>query len=426
MAGTSKNYAPTQVQIGPGDVWIIGTAPTDTAIRLTLASNGTPDATAHPGSVHLGMLPGATTLNVKPKLAAMSADQFEISVDSLLTELEGKIETEISQLTSVLLSQLLGIGVYSTGTNANPTAGTNYAQLTFGGNFTVPKACVAIISPSRINSAYFNVVVLYLAYSAGGMKFSLGKTKAASVKATFAGLTDLTRTAGRMVGVIYSTLAATVGGTPTAKNSNVLQIQQGPADLWIIDTYAADALATAPTDTTASGATLAQQVALDAATLTPLAAAHPNAANLGITQGAVEFEVVPKFAEVKADQADGGVDVYLQSASVSMSAELGQGSMTNLAAALGVGTYSLSAGVYAQLTIGGTFQPGAVCVAAIAPKRTAPTKAVVACLYRVHPTEGFTVTVSRTKESTVKVKFDGHTDVNRTAGRTVGIYHEMM
>lgn len=426
MAGTTKNYAPSQVQIGPGDVWVIGTAPTDTAIRLTLAANGTPDATAHPSSVHLGVLTSATTLDVKPKMADISADQFEISVDSFLTELEAKLDTEISQLTSVLLAQLLGIGVYGTGTNSNPVASTNYAQITFGGIYTVPKACIAVISPSRQNSQLYNVAVLYLAYSAGGLKFSLGKEKASTIKATFAALADLTRTAGRMVGVVYQTLVAPTGGTPQAKNSNVLQIQQGPADLWLIDTYAADALATAPTDTTASGSTLPQQVTLDGTTLTPLAAAHPNAVNLGMTQGAVEFEVVPKFATVKDDQTDAPVDVYLQSLSVSISAELKQASMTNLAAALGVGTYAISAGAYAQTTFGGTFQPGAVCVAAIAAKRTAPAKAVVACLYRVDPTGGITWTVSRTKESTVKAKFDAHADVARTAGRTAGIYHEML
>jgi hypothetical protein len=77
MGGTAKGYAPSEIIQGPGDVWVIGTAPLDANVRLTLASDGTPDQTAHPGSVHLGAIASATTTSVKPKVAGIVTDQDE-------------------------------------------------------------------------------------------------------------------------------------------------------------------------------------------------------------------------------------------------------------------------------------------------------------------------------------------------------------
>ena len=46
MAGTTKSYTPAEIVQGPGDLWVIGQAPSDANVRLTLASDGTPDSTA--------------------------------------------------------------------------------------------------------------------------------------------------------------------------------------------------------------------------------------------------------------------------------------------------------------------------------------------------------------------------------------------
>lgn len=401
MASTAKAYAPAEIIQGPGDVWIIGTAPTDAAVRLTLASDGTPDATAHPGSVHLGAIASATTTSVKPKIAEIVTDQDEAPVDSYVTGLDGKIETELSQASSVNLQRLLGVGTYSTG--------AGYKQVTFGGVYTVPKACIAVISPTRADATKYVVSILYIGYSASGFSMSMGKTKAALLKAVFAALSDTTRTAGKQVGVVYQTLASAAGGTPTAKTTDVTQIYQGPADLWVID---------APTD-------VAQRVTL-AADLTPDSTAHPNAVHLGMTTGAIDFSVAPKFDLIEADQFDAPVDVALNTLTAKIEAEMNQSAMDKLARALGVGSYSLSEGAYAQTTFGGTFQPSSLCVAAIGKKRSDATKAVVACLYRVHALDGITWVMSRTKASTYKLSFQGEKDVARTAGRQIGIFHEMI
>ena len=403
MAGTVKSYTPSEIIQGPGDVWFIPTPPTDANVRLTLASDGTPDSTAHPSSIHLGLMAGATTTTVKPKIAEVTADQYDAPVDSYLDELDAKVEADMAQTESSLLQRVLGVAAYS--------AGSGYEQLTFGGINTVPQGCIAVISPSRANPAQYVVSVLYKAVATSGFSLALGRAKAASYKASFTGLTDFTRTLGQQVGVLYQTLINASGGTPTAKDAVVGQIYQGPADLWLI--------APAPTDT-------AQRVTLDATTLTPDAGTHTGAIHLGLTAGAVTFKVTPKIDMVKSDQGDAPVDAWVQSIAASLEAEMQQSAMDKLARALGVGNYTLSAGNYAQCTYGGTNQPPAICVAVIAPKRVAPTKAVVGCLYRVNAADGLSWTASRGKASTYKLQFNGQADVTRTAGRTVGIFHEMV
>lgn len=402
MAGTAKGYAPTEIIQGPGDVWVIGTAPLDASVRLTLAADGTPDSTAHPGSVHLGTIASATTTSVKPKVAGIVTDQDEAPVDSYVTELDAKIETEIAQLSSTNLQRLLGVGTYATG--------AGYKQVTFGGTHTVPTACIAVISPTRANPNRYVVSILYVAYSTSGFNVSFGKAKSALLKAVFEALADTSRTSGKQVGVVYQTLADAAGGTPTAKSTDVTQIYQGPADLWVID---------APTD-------VAQRVTLDAATLTPDSVAHPNAVHLGMTAGAIDFSVTPKLEVIRADQFDAGVDVYLNTLEAKISAEMNQSAMDKLARALGVGNYTLSAGAYAQTTFGGTFQPPTLSVCAIGRKRSDNTKAAVACLYRVNAAEGISWVMSRTKASTYKLGFTAQKDVTRTAGRQIGIFHEMI
>ena len=403
MAGTVKGYAPSEIIQGPGDLWVIGTPPSDANVRITLASDGTPDATAHPGSIHLGAMAAAVTTTVKPKLVSITADQFDCPVDAYVSELDAKIDASMAQMEATKLQRAVGVGVYSTG--------AGYKQVTFGGVLTVPQMCLAVISPTRANPNQYVISLLYLAVATGGFSLALGRAKAADYKASFTGLSDPTRTAGKQIGVVYQTLANASGGTPTAKSTLASEIYQGPADLWLVSP--------APTDA-------APKVALDGATLTPDSATHGASAGLGLTVGAVTFKLTPKIDFIKVYQFDWPVDAYVATMSASIEAEMSQSAMDKLARALGVGNYTLSAGAFAQCTFGGTNQPPAICVAAIGLKRSDTTKAVVGCLYRVNAQDGITWSASRTKASTYKVLFNGLADVARTAGRTVGIYHEMI
>lgn len=403
MAGTSKDYSINEIVQGPGDLWVIGTAPNDAGVRLTLASDGTPDATAHPASIHLGAIQSAITTSVKPKVEPIALDQYDAPFDGYVTDVDAKIEAEMAQTEAQKLQRALGVATYS--------SGAGYKQATFGGTLVVPKACIAAISPTRQNQARHIVSLLYSAVAIGGFSVTMGRAKSSSYKAAFQGISDITRTAGKQIGVIYQTLADAAAGTPTAKDFQLGEIYQGPSDLWLIDP--------APTDA-------AQRVTIDATTLTPDAAAHANAKHLGITEGAATLTVTPKIEMIRGDQFDAPIDVFISSLEAKIEAEMSQSAMDKLARALGVGSYTTSAGAYSQMTFGGTNQPPTISIAAIGRKRLDTTKAVVCCLYKVNSTDGISITMSRQKRSTYKVSFTGLLDPLRTVGRQIGLFHEMV
>jgi len=403
MAGTAKDFNVGEIVQGPGELWVLGTAPTDGAVRVTLASDGTPDATAHPASVHLGAIKSAITVGVKPKMGMINLDQFDAPFDSYVLDLEASIEAEMAQTESAKLQRMLGVATYSTA--------AGYKQVTFGGTLVVPKPCIACISPVRGFPNRYIVSCLYSAVAAGGFTVEMGRKKESTYKTKFLGLSDIARTVGQQMGVVFQTLADAAGGTPTAKNFDVTEIYQGPADLWLISA--------APVDAT-------PRVILDAATLTPDTGTHAACKHLGTTDAAVTLSVIPKIDEISADQFDGPLDVFIASLAAKIEAEMSQSSMEKLNRALAVGIYTLSGGAYAQTTFGGTNQAPKICIAAIGRKRTDTTKAVVACLFSVNSVGGITVMHSRNKKSMYKVTFEGLMDASRTAGKQIGVFHEMI
>jgi hypothetical protein len=200
MSGTptAKNYSVSAINQGPGDLWIIGTPPSDTAQRLTLAPDGSPDSTAHPMSVCLGFTESGINFTMKQKIVDIAVDQMTAPVDAYLESDEAVIEAELSQQSADLLQQSLSTGVYSTA--------SAYKQVTFGGISVVPNFCVAAISPKRIGTLLWVVSLLYRVSSKGGVQITYQRAKKSMHKVQFTGQADITRTAGRNIGVHYETL----------------------------------------------------------------------------------------------------------------------------------------------------------------------------------------------------------------------------
>jgi hypothetical protein len=400
MAGTAKDITLSEILQGPGDLWAVTTAPVDATPRLILASDGTPDATTHGASVHMGAMAEAITTQVKPKLDALQVDTFDGPVAYYATDLEAKIEATLAQVTLSLLQRALGVGTYS--------AGSGYKQVVFGGTDVVPETCIAAISRKRTNAARHVVSLLYKAVATGGFQIALGRSKASQLKIAFQGLADPSRTVGRQVGIVFETLADAAGGTVTAKATAVADIQQGPCDLWLVSP--------APVDGTA-------RVTL-AADLTPDSSAHAASKHLGAPSGETTITVQPKIEWIRIDQCDAPVGAYLSGLETSIEAEMTQAEVLKLSRALGVGSYSTDDATYKQVTFGGGGTPEEFCIAAISPKRSAPTKALCGALFRVSSTEGLQIGMSRSKPGLYKVKFSGMVDAARTAGKQMGVVFE--
>jgi hypothetical protein len=346
----------------------------------------------------------ATTFAAKTKMEHIGADQADGPVDAYMPEMEASIEAELEQMSAAKLQRLLGVGTYATG--------SGYKQFTFGGTTTVPTICLAVISAQRGAPTKAVYALLYKAAATGPLAIAFGRAKPSTFKAKFQGLSDVARVLGPQIGSVIKQLVAPTGVAPTAKDYTPSEIQQGPANLWIVGTPPVDAT---------NRLTLA-------ADLTPDATAHPLSLGLGLTESAITLTITPKIEAIKADQADGPVDFYCVSLETKMEATLAQSAMDKLTAALGLTVgYSIDSGgspAWEQLGIGGATAASQVCVAAIAPKRSDATKVWVGCLYKVISADGISIAMSRAKPNTYKVTFTGLCDLARTAGKQQGIVYE--
>lgn len=198
MAATAKGYSVSDIRQGPGDIWIIGGGVDDTAQRLTLAADGTPDSVAHPASICLGVTEGGITGTVKVKASDITVDQADAPVDRYVEMVEMTISAELAQQSITLLQNALSVGTYSTS--------SGYKQLTIGGTAAIPTACIALISPKRSDATKFDVVLIYKAQSIIDVAKLAARAKKSTHKVTFSGLADLARTAGRQIGNVYETV----------------------------------------------------------------------------------------------------------------------------------------------------------------------------------------------------------------------------
>jgi hypothetical protein len=198
MAATAKDFVVAEVHQGPGDLWVIGTPPNDATQRLTLDSATlTPDSVAHPSSVHLGYAQGIKFI-VKPTVGEIMLDQYDAPIGVFVQKIEASIEAELASTEMQKLQRALGVGTYSTA--------AGYKQVVFGGTTVVPEIAIAAISPKRLDATKAVYCLLYKCVAVEGFTIDMGRTKHSMYKVKFTGITDLTRTAGRQIGIAVETI----------------------------------------------------------------------------------------------------------------------------------------------------------------------------------------------------------------------------
>jgi hypothetical protein len=200
MAGTATNYAPVKIHQGEGRLWVIGNPPVDATPRLTLA-NGTPDATEHPGSIHLGALSEGITTGLTAKLDGKPVDGFTAPFDYIIVEEEMKMEAVLKQvLDMAILQYALTHGTYG--------SGSGYKQLTFGGKAALaPSYCFAAISPTPADPSKYAVSLIFkgVPIPNASLAMSLRKQMEAKIEIVAMHDTTIARSAGKAMGVLYVT-----------------------------------------------------------------------------------------------------------------------------------------------------------------------------------------------------------------------------
>src|SRR5581483_6617956 len=194
MAGTPKSLDVAQIQQGPGDLWFIGQAPTDASPRLTLAPDGTPDSTAHPGSIHLGAASGPIVVAVTPKIQPIELDQFDAPVDYFVEAMDMTIEAELAQSSAANFQRAIGVATES---NA-----AGYDQITVGGINVVPVGCYAAITPKKADATKYWVSVIFRAVAmVSPPLLTITRKKPSFYKVKFSATYDFTRSPGKAVGI---------------------------------------------------------------------------------------------------------------------------------------------------------------------------------------------------------------------------------
>ena len=195
MAGTAKNYNGNQIVLGPSDLWLNVAIPQGGA-RLTLDADGTPDNTANPDAIHLGMTAGGVTFEYMPEIQDFTSDELTAPHMSRIISEKATLKGEFLQVFNWNLLAKMTVG----GTkNVNTNTSTGYEELTMGGVSTVSTFSVALIGPDIQGTGQYWVVQLYKTFNKSGFTFAVTRKDQSRAPFEFSGLAVTTRAIGDQI-----------------------------------------------------------------------------------------------------------------------------------------------------------------------------------------------------------------------------------
>lgn len=204
MAGTAKNYNANQIVLGPSDLWLNVAVPAASS-RMTLDTDGTPDATANPNTIHLGMTAGGVTFEYVPEIQDFSSDELTAPHLSRIISERATLKGEFLQVFNwSLLEKMTVGGTKSVDTNTS----TGYEQLTMGGLSTISTFSIALIGPDISGTNQWWVVQLYKTFNRAGFNFTVTRKDQSRAPFEFNGQAVTSRAAGDQIGNFWHQGAA--------------------------------------------------------------------------------------------------------------------------------------------------------------------------------------------------------------------------
>lgn len=181
MAGTATNYDILAIPAGViAQVWT-GLAVPGAGARLSLFTDGTPDATANPTAIHLGYTDSGLTVKATETTQDFEVDELPTPIGSGITSASIDISGTLTQVNDEDVMKVLAanIGTYSTA--------AGYKQFTLGVKSSISYTSSAVIYPSPADATKFAVFHLYSARNTAGFTFSLGRKTRAGTPFTLTG-----------------------------------------------------------------------------------------------------------------------------------------------------------------------------------------------------------------------------------------------
>jgi len=203
MAGTATNFNQEVIRAGSAaQIWA-GLAVPGAGAKLLLDANGTPDATANPNALHLGLTRAGATLTLSTSgTEDFFADEQVVAVHSIPGTADASIAAEFLQVFDMDIMAILSpntgtpfAGAAVTGPPALPA----FEGLTFGDK-AIAYTSIAVIFPVQGYTNRFAVWHLYKTYNQDGVSFVVDRKGMSGTSATFKGFGITTRAANDTVG----------------------------------------------------------------------------------------------------------------------------------------------------------------------------------------------------------------------------------
>ena len=195
MAGTVKTYDNTKTIWKACDIWFDCSIPA-AAAKPTLATDGTPDATANPTAKHAGYLRGGTKAMYKWEKKDARDDQHTAPHRSKRTGEEMRVESRWLQVLDATLLNLLASG----GTLSTVSDGK---LVEFGGNRTITTTCVYVIGERVDSPGKYICFVIFAAISTEGVEFTFSEEDENDSPLGLTGQVIASRADGKQLGSIY-------------------------------------------------------------------------------------------------------------------------------------------------------------------------------------------------------------------------------
>lgn len=201
MAGTTKDYNVLVTSSGPGDLWLDLAVPGD-AERLTIDSDGTPDATENADALHLGMTKEGCKVSFNAEVLDNFCDELAAPYASKISNETGKIEGEWLQVLDMDIVDKLTLG------STLVTGLSGVEQVTFGGKVAIEDTCAALIWQTKTEGKWA-VAMLYRCFNEGGWASQVSRRQGDGTSPlALRALAKTERAAGDQQGTVWRELPA--------------------------------------------------------------------------------------------------------------------------------------------------------------------------------------------------------------------------
>lgn len=202
MAGTAKAYDSTKIILGPSDLWLNVAVP-GAGARLTVAADLTPDATANPSCIHLGMTEAGCSFEYVPEIQEFGSDELTTPHLSRIISEKATLKGSFLQVFDWNILEKMTVGGTKT---INTSTSSGYHSLTVGGLSSISTFPIALIGPDINAPTLYWVIQLYKTYNRSGFSFSVTRKDQSKAPFEFSGLSITSRAVGDQVANYWKSL----------------------------------------------------------------------------------------------------------------------------------------------------------------------------------------------------------------------------